>query len=434
VQRFAFHQDGRRLLSQAVAQRAARESTLGWDPRTGELDPILAGAMLEDPPSGFEPLPGLDNTGLSEFTTTSPDGKITAQFSRMSGYGTVGRSKDYELNSVTLREALSDRTIRILVGHTADVTGAAFSPDGRRLATASFDRTIKLWDVATGRDVFTLRGHTAGVVSVAFSPDGQRLVSGGIDATARVWDATPMPPETLAELDASFRQKQESLSHLTEKITDARQGDFLARRGQWGQACEAFGIAVEHEPSLTPLRRAHFLSLLKAGNVEGYRRAVSELASRSVREAVLRDPEWVPWFCVLAPGAVPDLDLPIRLAETVLPSYTAGMQHYVLNILGAALYRAGRYDEAVRRLEQSASDWSGVGAARNWVFLAMAHHRLGHREEARLWLEKLRAYAKRELATEFWEHVEIGILQSEAESLLSSAELPADPSYTPGPR
>jgi tetratricopeptide (TPR) repeat protein len=335
---------------------------------------------------------------------------------------------------VTLREASSDQTIHVLVGHTADVTCAAFTPDGRRLATASFDRTIKLWDVATGRDVFTLRGHTAGVVSVAFSPDGQRLVSGGIDATARVWDATPMLPETLAELDTSFRQKQESLSHSTEKFTDARQGDFLARRGQWGQASEAFAIAVEREPSLTPLRRAHFLSLLKAGNVEDYRRAVSELASRSVREAVLRDPEWVPWFCVLDRDAVPDPDLPIHLAEAVLPSFPAGIQQYVLNILSAALYRAGRYDEAVRRLKQSAGDWSGVGATRNWAFLAMAHHLLGHREEARRWLEKLRAYAKRELATEFWEHVETDMLHREAESLLSSAELPADPSYTQEPR
>jgi WD40 repeat protein len=96
VQRFAFHRDGR-LLSESVCQRAAGEGTLGWDLRTGELDPTLAGAILDDPPPGFEPFPGLDNTGLSEFTTTSRDGKLTAQFSHMSGCGTAARSKDYEL-------------------------------------------------------------------------------------------------------------------------------------------------------------------------------------------------------------------------------------------------------------------------------------------------------------------------------------------------
>ena len=72
----------------------------------------------------------------------------------------------------------------------------AFSPDGTRIATASFDRTVKLWDAATGQEVFTLRGHTAGVVCLAFSPDGHRLASGSIDWTARVWDARPLKSDT----------------------------------------------------------------------------------------------------------------------------------------------------------------------------------------------------------------------------------------------
>ena len=55
----------------------------------------------------------------------------------------------------------------------------AFSPDGKRLASASGDGTVKVWDAATGQETLTLKGHTGVVSSVAFSPDGKRLASAG---------------------------------------------------------------------------------------------------------------------------------------------------------------------------------------------------------------------------------------------------------------
>jgi TPR repeat protein len=77
----------------------------------------------------------------------------------------------------------------ILNGHSGTVATASFSADGKRIVTASDDKTARTWDAATGQQLVLLSGHTDRVTSAAFSPNDQDIITSSLDKTARIWDA-----------------------------------------------------------------------------------------------------------------------------------------------------------------------------------------------------------------------------------------------------
>ena len=121
------------------------------------------------------------HTGRVNSASFSPDVKRLA-------------SASYD-GTVKVWDATTGQESLTLKGHTSLVFSVSFSPDGKRLASASDDQTVKVWDATTGQESLTLKGHTGRVTSVSFSPDGARIASASWDYTVKLWDARPLTSE-----------------------------------------------------------------------------------------------------------------------------------------------------------------------------------------------------------------------------------------------
>jgi Flp pilus assembly protein TadD len=306
--------------------------------------------------------------------------------------------------AVWLWDTASGKALATLAGHTGWVLHVAFSPDGSRLASGGQDRMVRLWDTASGKLLVTLTGHTDSVWQVAFSPDGRRLASAGEDAV-RLWIAQESPqdrerrrwswPEQHAEsaelhadwFAAAFylgqllqRQPQDAYLHV-------RRGIAYAQQKQWKLALADFAEAQRLKPDSAGPWYLLGLVLLASGDEAGYRQICTQMLQRFAATKNPGAASIVVRLAVLRPHAVADMAALVRLAEEVAVKSKPESADY-RETLGAALYRAGRHTEAVKQVDQAVQLQRKGGTVTIQLFLALAHHHLGHADQARSWLEK----------------------------------------------
>jgi WD40 repeat protein/serine/threonine protein kinase/tetratricopeptide (TPR) repeat protein len=233
-----------------------------------------------------------------------------------------------------------------------------------------------------------------------------------------------------------------------------------AELGRWEQAAADFTRTIDEDArDHIPQVRLARLRLAR-GDIEGYRRACARLLHDFGQGDNPHPSDQVTWTCVLTPGAVEDPEAVVRCARVAVEANSEdSAKHALLQTLGAATYRAGRFEEVIRHLNEAmkalpepgpkpdGGPSGGVspgptrgGDALDWLFLAMAHHRLGHAVEARHWLDK--AVAAIDRATQDppdgaspdsridWQtRLYYRVLRREAEDLIGGsggADLPAD--------
>jgi WD40 repeat protein len=476
----AFSPDGKRLAA-PLSKRAAI-----WDVASGQQR-LIGGPSEEFFAVTFSPdghrlasvIPVLDEarrafTGavIKVWDVTSRAGNITVPLLTLRGHSHgVGRIA-FSPDGKTLASAGGDRLVllwdvspdrrgevktplRVLKGHSDVLRGLAFSPDGSRLASGGSGGEVKLWDPPTGQEVLTLRWlasstsvNPGGLKDVVFCRDGGRLACATGLGEVCIWEAEERGPGweevRRQRLAALARQWQASevqrcvRDHLpfpaawhldrligpktTDPVLFWQRGTARAGLERWeaaaGDLARAIELAGNRAPPVWLMERA--LVCCWRDDVPGYRAACKRLV-----EAPTVKPGIASLACSLAGDSGVAPARVVALAEEA-PRARQPAQVYLISrmVLGVALYRAGRYEEALRQVKEDRPE--NPLTLGGCFCRAMAQHHLGQTREAQQTLREATAALERILHRGFdqprieWRgQLQLMLLRREAEATLA---------------
>jgi WD40 repeat protein/tetratricopeptide (TPR) repeat protein len=199
----------------------------------------------------------------------------------------------------------------------------------------------------------------------------------------------------------AFDKAADSFSQAIERGADgwaawANRGIAWAEMGQWEKASRDLAKASQLRNALVTVGYHLALVRLQVGDKEGYRKACAALVKGLDRAGNPALATWVADACILTPDAGVDLEPVVRWLEQ--GAAQSSNKYIYLHRLGQALYRTGQLQAAVRELNKALPLRAPEGwAVEDWLFLAMAHQRLGHGAEARKWRDKATYWMNREI-------------------------------------
>jgi tetratricopeptide (TPR) repeat protein len=252
---------------------------------------------------------------------------------------------------VQVLDLMKRQRLLSLRGHTDDVRCMAFSSDSRRLVTASYDKSVKIWDLATGQE---LRSIKADVHRLAFHPDGYRVLA-TTPTEVQVWDGRPPTPELQTE-----REAVGLLDNLFAK--PLLKAEVLAR--------------VRGSQSIADEVRQQALAL-----AESYRDDPDRFNQAS-------------WQIICQPTAPQDKYV-VALGHAQTACRLDPENGNYLNTMGAGQYRLGNYQDALATLTQADQLRKGTSPF-DASFLAMILARLGRKDEAQAALDRLRSLLEKD--------------------------------------